>query len=59
MDLTELAGSRLLVFTNNGNVPEGPIEERGGLKSLRKVVEDAGYEMKIETDDGFKLTIIM
>ena len=59
VDLTELAGSRLLVFTNNGNVPEGPIEERGGLKSLRKVVEDAGYEMKIETDDGFKLTIIM
>ena len=46
-----------LIFTNNGNPPEGPVEERGGLKSLRKIAEDAGFTMDIETGEGFKLTL--
>ena len=32
-------------------------EERGGLKSLRKMAEDAGFDMKIETAGGFKLIL--
>ena len=47
----------ILTFTNNGKPPEGDIEERGGLKSLRKMVEDAGSDMKIETAGGFKLIL--
>ena len=39
----------ILTFTNNGKPPEGDIEERGGLKSLRKMAEDAGYGMRIKT----------
>lgn len=47
----------ILTFTNNGKPPEGDIEERGGLKSLRKMAEDAGIDMKIETAGGFKLIL--
>ena len=47
----------ILIFTNNGKPPEGDIEERGGLKSLRKMAEDAGFDMKIETAGGFKLIL--
>lgn len=47
----------MLTFTNNGNPPEGPIEERGGLKSLRKIAEDAGFEMTIETEERFTLRL--
>lgn len=46
-----------VTFKNNGRPPEGEIEERGGLKSLRKMAEDAGFDMKIETAGGFKLIL--
>ena len=48
---------KILTFTNNGTVPEGAIEERGGLKHLRKIAEDAGISMKIDTDNGFRLVL--
>ena len=47
----------ILTFTNNGKPPEGDIEERGGLKSLRKMAEDAGFGMRIETEGGFCLIL--
>ena len=50
-------GKFVLIFTNNGNPPEGPVEEHGGLKSLRKVAEDAGFEMSIDTKEGFVLKL--
>ncbi|MBP5533191.1 MAG: hypothetical protein J6X68_04425, partial [Lachnospiraceae bacterium] len=50
-------GTSTFTFTNNGRPPEGDIEERGGLKSLRKMAEDAGFNMKIETAGGFKLIL--
>ena len=50
-------GKSTFTFTNNGRPPEGDIEERGGLKSLRKMAEDAGFDMKIETAGGFKLIL--
>ena len=46
-----------VTFKNNGRSPEGEIEERGGLKSLRKMAEDAGFSMRIETAGGFKLIL--
>ena len=53
----ESGGKLMLTFTNNGNPPAGPVEEHGGLKSLRKIAEDAGYKMSIETKDGFVLKL--
>lgn len=50
-------GKTVITFTNNGNPPGGPIEEHGGLKSLRKMAEDAGFEMSIETEEQFMLKL--
>ena len=55
----EQGAGYLLIFTNNGKPPEGDIEERGGLKSLRKMAEDAGFDMRIETEGGFRLILSM
>ncbi|MBR4343710.1 MAG: hypothetical protein IKP88_13625 [Lachnospiraceae bacterium] len=49
----------IVVFTNNGHPPEDTIVERGGLLSLRKIVEDAGFKMSIETDGGFALKLVL
>jgi len=57
VEVAEKDGESTYIFTNNGNPPEGDIEERGGLKSLRKMAEDAGFNMKIETVDGFRLIL--
>lgn len=57
VEVAEKDGESTYIFTNNGNPPEGDIEERGGLKSLRKMAEDAGFNMKIETSGGFKLIL--
>lgn len=57
VEVAEKDGESTYIFTNNGNPPEGDIEERGGLKSLRKMAEDAGFNMKIETAGGFKLIL--
>ncbi|MBO4782270.1 MAG: hypothetical protein J5522_07725 [Lachnospiraceae bacterium] len=57
VEVAEKDGESTYIFTNNGNPPEGDIEERGGLKSLRKMAEDAGFNMKIETSGGFRLIL--
>ena len=57
VEVAEKDGESTYIFTNNGNPPEGDIEERGGLKSLRKMAEDAGFNMKIETVGGFRLIL--
>lgn len=44
-------------FTNNGTAPETPISEKGGLKSLRNLVEQAGGTMQIISKGQYKLTI--
>lgn len=42
---------------NNGNPPYGEIQENGGLKNLRHVVESAGGIMKIESIPHFLMRI--
>ncbi len=44
-------------FTNDGRPPDSAVKEGGGLGSIRRSVEKAGGEMKITTEDGFKLVI--
>ncbi len=47
------------VFTNNGDAPSGPIEERGGLATLRTLVEAAGGEMSIEHTPVYRMMIVI
>ena len=45
------------VITNNGEAPKKPIEESGGLLSLRRLVEEEGGEMSVTGDPVFSLTV--
>lgn len=42
---------------NNGKLPEGEIRETGGLKNLRRTVENTGGEMTIESTPCFVLRL--
>lgn len=42
---------------NNGDAPEGPITEGGGLSSLRARVEKAGGWMRVRSAPRFELTV--
>ena len=57
----ETSGDRILVcFTNNGEPPASPVQEKGGLKSLRTLVEqipDARMEIEVEPCYVVKLTL--
>lgn len=45
------------IYTNSGRVPDSPIEERGGIATLRTLVESSGGEMTIEHEPRFKMTL--
>ena len=47
----------ILCFTNNGKQPEGEIVEQGGLKNLRREVENIGGEMEISSQPAFELRL--
>lgn len=49
----------VVIFTNNGEKPSGEITEKGGLASLRSMVEGIGGAMKISTSNGFELRICL
>ena len=44
-------------LTNTGRVPDGEIREGGGLKNLRRVVEQAGGVMTVESAPRFLLRL--
>ena len=46
-------------ITNNGLPPRTPIQESGGLRSLRRAVEDAGGRMDVESCPAFRLTLLL
>lgn len=56
-DFSETETEARVTLTNNGKLPEGDIEEGGGLSSLRKRVERTGGQMIIESSPIFKLTV--
>lgn len=45
------------VFTNSGRLPDGPVEERGGIATLRTLVESADGRMELEHTPRFKMTL--
>lgn len=46
-------------FTNSGVQPTEPVHEKGGLLSLRRLVEAQNGTMEIRIDKGFCLTIML
>jgi hypothetical protein len=55
--LRETAHFREAVIENNGEAPDGPIREGGGLGSLRRQIEAAGGNMRIESSPVFRLKL--
>ena len=55
--ITEKAADTVITVTNNGKPPKGPIDESGGLLSLRRSVEAAGGQMHVEYLPSFSLTL--
>ena len=55
----ESEGRYTVTLTNDGESPEEIIEEKGGLKNLRKKVESQGWQMKVESSPRFRLFIEM
>ena len=49
--------SILAELTNNGDPPQGRIEENGGLKNLCRTIEAAGGIMRIESSPRFVLQV--
>ena len=55
-----MQGSRHTVtITNDGRKPEGAVREGGGLSGLRRRVEAAGGEMRIEWQPAFALILTL
>ncbi len=52
-------GETVVRFTNNGTPPRNKITETGGLKYLRKIAEQKGALMSIESVPEFVLTITL
>ncbi len=44
-------------ITNDGLAPQGPIEEKGGLKNMRQRLAYYGGELSVNTDEGFQLDL--
>lgn len=53
------SGRFTVTLTNDGESPDEVIEEKGGLKNLRKKVEAQGWQMKVESSPRFVLNIEM
>lgn len=57
VEVNEAANAYRIVYTNNGTVPDAKISEKGGLSSLRDLVERAGGTMQITITDQYMLII--
>ena len=55
--MTESETEYAVTITNNGKQPEQDIKEGGGLSSLRRVTENAGGRMTVESVPKFSITI--
>lgn len=58
VDISLKNGENTIVITNNGTPPAQPIQEGGGLSSLRRRVEDEGGRMTVNHTPEFIITIV-
>ncbi len=59
INVEKTAGSYILNFLNDGKKPDNVIIERGGLKNLRRDVENIGGRLNIYTSPEFRMEIIL
>ena len=52
-------GSIRAVLTNNGVLPDGPVQEKGGLSTLRALAERAGGSMTVTGGPAFSVVLIL
>ncbi len=57
VEVSEDAAALRAGFTNDGPPPARTVSESGGLAVLRRRLEAAGGEMKVETAPGFRLAV--
>ncbi len=57
VEIRKNAGGIFMTITNNGRPPEAPINESGGLLSLRKRAEASGGQMTVQSLPVFSLTL--
>lgn len=57
VEVIDYSNSYRIIYTNNGNAPDEPISEKGGLNSLRNLVEQAGGTMQTTITDRYTLII--
>ena len=57
--VTESADDYVIRLTNNGEQPAEPVQERGGLASLRKLAEYAGGSLAITVFPSFTVTLVL
>ncbi len=53
----DIRGKGVFVLESNGRPPQEKIRERGGLLSLRELMENAGGTMEIQSFPAFRLTL--
>lgn len=58
VDSSDPKGTRYIIW-DNGKQSEGPVEEGGGISSVRQRVEREGGSLKMETEDRIRLTLWM
>lgn len=55
--VTEKAGGCVVEFRNNGDPPDGELSESGGLGSLRRLADECGAGMTVESTPEFVLRL--
>lgn len=58
-DIERTASGWRAELSNNGKAPAAGITEGGGLTSLRQKIEAAGGSMQIQTQNGFRLILML
>jgi signal transduction histidine kinase len=58
ISVEENEAAYIIRYTNDGDVPAGPVTEGGGLSTARRKIEAAGGKMNIAANPRFMLTII-
>ena len=58
IDMEQTETAHIIRYTNDGDVPTGPVTEGGGLSTARRKIESAGGQMRIGAEPRFMLTII-
>ena len=57
--ITETDSQYIAEFSNNGKLPEEPVNETGGLWYLRKAAEEIGGTITIKSEPVFLLTVFI